>query len=62
VCVGLSELLSRLELFQAANELVAFTPDKHIQQLNATNTSTYGSCASCRRPIATPSASAGYGL
>lgn len=46
-------MLQRLELFQAANDLVAFTREPFIQKLNMNTTSVYASCAACRRPINT---------
>lgn len=43
--------MQRLELYQAANDLVAFTVEVFIQKLNMNTTSVYASCASCRRPV-----------
>lgn len=45
------EILHRLQLWQISNELIFGTSDKFIQQLHLNNTSTYASCASCRKPI-----------
>ena len=44
------ELLQRLALWEAANELVACGDDKYIQQLYVSNTTMYAACANCRRP------------
>lgn len=51
--LGYVELLHRLELWQAAVELARGVEDKAVRQLHATNTTTYASCAQCRRPAGT---------
>ena len=51
--LGYVELLHRLELWQAAAELVRGVEDKALRQLHAANTTTYAACAQCRRPVGT---------
>lgn len=53
------ELLQRLDLSQAAAELARGVEDKAVRQLHATNTTTYASCAQCRRPVGTVETSQG---
>lgn len=50
VYLGYLEVLQRLALWEAANELVACVDDKYIQQLYVSNTTMYAACANCRRP------------
>jgi hypothetical protein len=58
IYLGYLELLQRLALWEAANELVTCGHDKYIQQLYASNTTMYAACANCRSSIGLGTAAA----